>query len=138
MADGNGKKDPYVPDAEKFHVGDALTIEAQAKAPYGERFNEEKGCYVPINEHGEEAEQLVELKGEHVEVVSAPYVAQDGPNKGEVVYPVKLADEAGGAMVGVPEGRLARRRDRRVMVSLTPEQYERIFGNKPEGSDDGS
>ena len=70
--------------------------------------------------------------------MSAPYVAQDGPNKGEVVYPVKLADEAGGAMVGVPEGRLARRRDRRVMVSLTPEQYERIFGNKPEGSDDGS
>lgn len=142
MSDENGKRDKFTPDAEKFRVGEPLVIEAKAKALYGERFSEEKQKYVPVDEHGEEREQMVELQGEPVRVLSAPYVAQDGPNAGETVYPVKLSDEAGGAMVGVPEGRLRRAEGAgKVSISLsdlTDEQWNKIFGKPKPDSEEGT
>lgn len=112
--------------ARRFGENERLRIVDRAETLWGTHTDPKTGKEVPHNEHGEDREQIVNLRGEPVTVASQPYYSE---TKQDYVYPVRLSDEAGGALVGVPSRRLARDTVRRRVFAGLGHAWDRIFGN---------
>lgn len=112
--------------ANRFTDGEPVFIAESSEALYGETLNPETKEWEPHDEHGEKREQWVQLKGEPATVASSPYYSEE---KKDLVFPVRLSDEAGGAVVGVPSRRLRRNTPGRRVAYFAGlgAAYDRIF-----------
>lgn len=119
---------------QKFARGETLTVDAEADALYGEHENDD-GELVPHKSDGTDGEEWVSVKGQDVHVVGDSWESTSGDNKGERVVPVRLPESKGGALLGIPEGRLTRRKATRTSFGgfigkRARDAYDRIFRNK--------
>lgn len=113
-------------DASKVAVGTPDTPKPVAKI--GARVKITRG-EIPSDDCSTTNESATGVEGR---VDGAPYVAQEGPNKGEVIQPVRT-DE--GALLGVPASRVQRKevgkaRSHFSMPHVSQERWDSIFGKK--------